>query len=153
MDHEAFKLDHLERMLFDETAQPANLPLSLLEAITKNFSDDQEIGRGGYAVVYKGLLRNGTVAVKKLSVSVGFDDQKFIQEIDCLMKVKHKNIVRYLGYCADTQSKLFSYNGRNVFADYPQRFLCFEYVSGGSLYNYITGAYEDLATQNVPFCL
>jgi serine/threonine protein kinase len=91
--------------------------------------------------------------VKKLSVSVGFDDQKFIQEIDCLMKVKHKNIVRYLGYCADTQSKLFSYNGRNVFADYPQRFLCFEYVSGGSLYNYITGAYEDLATQNVPFCL
>ncbi|PVH33863.1 hypothetical protein PAHAL_8G080700 [Panicum hallii] len=138
MDHEAFKLDHLERMLFDETAQPANLPLSLLEAITKNFSDDQEIGRGGYAVVYKGLLRNGTVAVKKLSVSVGFDDQKFIQEIDCLMKVKHKNIVRYLGYCADTQSKLFSYNGRNVFADYPQRFLCFEYVSGGSLYNYIT---------------
>jgi serine/threonine protein kinase len=138
MDHEAFKLDHLERILFDETAQPANLPLSLLEAITKNFSDDQEIGRGGYAVVYKGLLRNGTVAVKKLSVSVGFDDQKFIQEIDCLMKVKHKNIVRYLGYCADTQSKLFSYNGRNIFADYPQRFLCFEYVSGGSLYNYIT---------------
>jgi hypothetical protein len=53
MDHEAFKLHHLEGMLFDETAQPANLPLSLLEAITKNFSDDQEIGRGGYAVVYK----------------------------------------------------------------------------------------------------
>lgn len=30
-----------------------NLPLSLLEAITNNFSDDQEIGRGGFAVVYK----------------------------------------------------------------------------------------------------
>ncbi|RLM70060.1 hypothetical protein C2845_PM17G06520 [Panicum miliaceum] len=138
MDHEAFKLDHLERMLFDESAQPANLPLSLLEAITKNFSNDQEIGRGGYAVVYKGLLRNGTVAVKKLLDSVDFDEQKFNQEIECLMRVKHKNIVRFLGYCADTQGKMFRFHGKFVMADYRQRLLCFEYVSGGSLDRYIT---------------
>jgi hypothetical protein len=99
----------------------------------------------------QGLLRNGTVAVKKLLDFVDFDDQKFIREIDCLMRVKHKNIIRFLGYCSDTQGKLFSFDGKIVMAECRQRFLCFEYASGGSLENYITGAYEDLATQNVPF--
>ena len=43
----------LEHMLVDETAEPKALPLSLLEDITGDFSHDQEIGRGGFAVVYK----------------------------------------------------------------------------------------------------
>jgi hypothetical protein len=40
-------------MLIDENAEPTDLPLSLLEDITDQFSPDQEIGRGGFAVVYK----------------------------------------------------------------------------------------------------
>jgi hypothetical protein len=34
-------------MLLDESAQPTNLPLSLLEDITNRFSLDQQIGSGG----------------------------------------------------------------------------------------------------------
>ena len=45
----------LEQMLVDETAEPMALPLSLLEDITNDFSDDQEIGSGAFAVVYKHL--------------------------------------------------------------------------------------------------
>jgi hypothetical protein len=40
-------------MLLDEAAEPKALPLSLLEDITGDFCYDQEIGRGGFAVVYK----------------------------------------------------------------------------------------------------
>jgi hypothetical protein len=43
----------LERMLLDKNAEPIDLPLSLLEDITKCFSHDQQIGSGGFAVVYK----------------------------------------------------------------------------------------------------
>ena len=43
----------LECMLRDEKVEPKALPLSLLEDITNGFSDEREIGRGGYAVVYK----------------------------------------------------------------------------------------------------
>jgi hypothetical protein len=43
----------LERMLLDRSAKPTCLPLSLLEDITNNFSDDHQIGSGGFAVVYK----------------------------------------------------------------------------------------------------
>jgi hypothetical protein len=47
------KREVLERMLFDESVEPTDLPLSLLEHITNGFSDDKQIGSGGFAVVYK----------------------------------------------------------------------------------------------------
>ena len=43
----------LESMLLDASAEPTDLPLSLLKYITDNFSRDQEIGWGGTSVVYK----------------------------------------------------------------------------------------------------
>lgn len=53
MDRQASARIDLECMLTDETREPRALPLPLLEDITKSFSADQEIGRGGFAVVYK----------------------------------------------------------------------------------------------------
>ena len=53
MDCEASARDLLERMLLDTSAEPTALPLSLLRSITNNFSDDQQIGSGGFAVVYE----------------------------------------------------------------------------------------------------
>lgn len=47
----------LEYMLHDEDAEPVALPFSLLEKITDYFSDEMIIGRGGFAVVYKVLLK------------------------------------------------------------------------------------------------
>ncbi|OEL18921.1 Cysteine-rich receptor-like protein kinase 7 [Dichanthelium oligosanthes] len=69
----------LECILFDESAEAKVLSLSLLKCITDNFSDNLEIGRGGFAVVYKGLLGNVPVAVKKLSK---IDEEKFSGEYD-----------------------------------------------------------------------
>jgi serine/threonine protein kinase len=153
-------------MLVDETAEPKDLPLSLLEDITGGFSDDQEIGRGGFAVVYKvyihdtrvqilvmlyfktqtnantsecqGILGSRAVAVKRLT-NVFMDEKRFHQEVVCLMQVKHKNVVRFLGYCADRQGNMQRYMGNFVMADVHDRLLCFEYISKGSLDKYITG--------------
>ena len=68
------------------------------------------------------MLENGTVAVKKLS-STYTNEEFFYQEVECLMKMKHKNVLRFLGYCADVQERL----------------LCFEYLPKGNLDGYITG--------------
>lgn len=48
--------DLLDRMLLDASAEPTALPLSLLRSITNDFSDDRQIGSGGFAVVYKVLV-------------------------------------------------------------------------------------------------
>ncbi|KAL9244242.1 hypothetical protein vseg_018039 [Gypsophila vaccaria] len=60
-----------------------------------------EIGKGAYARVYKGLnLENGDfVAIKQVSLkNITQDNLKIImQEIDLLKILNHKNIVKYLG--------------------------------------------------------
>ncbi|KAM3393432.1 hypothetical protein ACQJBY_014240 [Aegilops geniculata] len=138
MDHQSSTTQSdLERMLFDETAEPKALPLSLLAEITNGFSDKQKIGEGGFAVVYQGMLQNGKVAVKRLS-NTHMYEKEFHREVECLMMVKHKNVVRFLGYCADTQGSMERYNGKFVMADVQQRLLCFEYLPNGSLDKYIT---------------
>ncbi|XP_012703840.1 uncharacterized protein LOC101766045 isoform X2 [Setaria italica] len=141
MDSEASTHNILEHMLLNRNTEPTDLPLPLLKAITNDFSDDLQIGSGGFAVVYKGLLGNGKmVAVKKLKNTLDMDEKKYNQEVGCLMRVKHKNIVRFLGYCADTQGKMCDYGGKFVMADVRQRLLCFEYLPKGSLHEFITDA-------------
>jgi serine/threonine protein kinase len=66
-------------------------------------------------------------------------EKEFHREVECLMEVKHKNVVRFLGYCADTQGNMEKYNGKLVMADVQKRLLCFEYIPKGSLDKYIAG--------------
>lgn len=82
--------------------------------------------------------------MKRLSQTFEFDEKKFNQEIESLMRVKHKNIVRFLGYCADTQGKVCKFEGKNVMADERQRLLCFEFMPKGSLDKYIKGTSSHL---------
>jgi len=52
---------------------------------------------------------------------------KFQEEVKCLMEVKHKNAVRFLGYCTDTQGRTVDFEGSFVMADVRRQFLCFKY--------------------------
>ncbi|XP_066339281.1 uncharacterized protein [Miscanthus floridulus] len=146
MDSEASMLDHIEHMLLDESAEPSDMPLSFLRAITNNFSDEQKIGIGGFAEVYEGRLRNGrSVAVKKFSDMILLNDERiYIKELESMIRLKHKNIVRFFGYCADSQWKMVKHGGRHVLAEIRQRLLCFEFVPLGSLDKYISDMSEGL---------
>ncbi|KAL9996035.1 putative protein kinase RLK-Pelle-RLCK-V family [Helianthus debilis subsp. tardiflorus] len=77
-----------------------------LEQATRRFSNENVVGEGGYGVVYKGTLINGTeVAVKKLLNNLGQAEKEFRVEVEAIGHVRHKNLVRLLGYCIEgTQS-------------------------------------------------
>ncbi|XP_044444383.1 cysteine-rich receptor-like protein kinase 7 [Triticum aestivum] len=135
------KLDALDKALLDESVDPVDLPFSLLKLVTQDFSEAREIGRGGFGAVYKGVLPSGsTVAVKKLFESFQILDKNFRSEIACLMGVKHKNIVRFVGYCSDTQHVIRPYDGKLVWAEVRQRLLCYEYLHKGCLADYLSDA-------------
>ena len=87
----------------------------------------------------QGIVGKEIVAVKKLSRTFDLAENKFHKEVECLIKAKHKNIVRFLGYCSETQGRIADYEGRFVMADIRNWLLCFEYVPNGSLDKYITG--------------
>jgi serine/threonine protein kinase len=85
------------------------------------------------------VLGRAEVAVKKLHDYLLIEDESFVDEIDCLMRTKHRNIVRFLGYCADTQGKIMKHEGKCVLADVRVRLLCFEYIGNGSLRSELKG--------------
>ncbi|KAI4965315.1 hypothetical protein ZWY2020_054810 [Hordeum vulgare] len=68
--------------------------VGFLNSITDNFSEARIIVRGRHGIVYKGVLDNGQyIAVKKLHLMPGLDDEEFKNEFNNLMRVRHQNII------------------------------------------------------------
>ncbi|CAO2152388.1 unnamed protein product [Urochloa humidicola] len=114
--------------------------LEFLKQITEDFSSEREVGHGAFGVVYKGILQNGqVVAVKKLLPTSGVHDRRFQNEAANLQILEHRNIVKLLGSCNHSERKLVEKNGRHILSDVQEKFLCYEYLSNGSLDKYIYG--------------
>ncbi|KAF6176561.1 hypothetical protein GIB67_034423, partial [Kingdonia uniflora] len=77
-----------------------NFKLSELQNATKNFSLENLIGKGGYAEVYKGCLKDGlTVAIKRLTRGTPEDMiGNFLSELGIMVHVNHPNIASLIGY-------------------------------------------------------
>ncbi|KAJ0263532.1 Cysteine-rich receptor-like protein kinase 28 [Hirschfeldia incana] len=81
-----------------------------LKVATNNFSSENELGRGGFGSVYKGVFSHGQeIAVKRLSGTSGQGDAEFKNEILVLAKLQHRNLVRLLGFCIHGQERLLVY--------------------------------------------
>ncbi|PKA67296.1 Receptor-like cytosolic serine/threonine-protein kinase RBK2 [Apostasia shenzhenica] len=73
--------------------------LTELENATNNFSEDNLIGKGGYAKVYKGELEDGQlVAVKRLIK--GSQEERttnFLSELGIIVHIDHPNVAKLVG--------------------------------------------------------
>uniref|UniRef100_A0A0D9XQG7 non-specific serine/threonine protein kinase n=2 Tax=Leersia perrieri TaxID=77586 RepID=A0A0D9XQG7_9ORYZ len=129
---------------------PKNPTLDSLKGITDSFSSKQEIGRGAFGVVYKGVLENGEViAVKKLERTSGIHARRFQNEADNLIEVEHKNIVKLVGSCCQAEKQVVEHDGKYVFTNVVEKLLCYEYLPNGSLDKYI---YDESSGIDWPTC-
>ncbi|KAF7828574.1 leucine-rich repeat receptor-like serine/threonine-protein kinase BAM1 [Senna tora] len=74
--------------------------------------EDNIIGKGGAGIVYKGAMPSGDqVAVKRLpAMSRGSShDHGFNAEIQTLGRIRHRHIVRLLGFCSNHETNLLVY--------------------------------------------
>lgn len=88
------------------------IPVKVLQEATDNFNEDNIIGRGGFGVVYRGELHDGTkIAVKRMESSLISDKglHEFRAEIEVLTKVRHRSLVALHGFCENGSERLLVY--------------------------------------------
>lgn len=78
---------------------------------TDNFNQSNIIGCGGFGLVYKAILADGTrLAIKKLSGDMGLMEREFKAEVEVLSTAQHKNLVTLQGYCIHDGFRLLIYS-------------------------------------------
>uniref|UniRef100_A0A0E0LLP8 Uncharacterized protein n=1 Tax=Oryza punctata TaxID=4537 RepID=A0A0E0LLP8_ORYPU len=98
---EADDLNSVDSMLMD---------ISTLRAATGDFAESNKLGEGGFGAVYKGVLPDGNeIAVKRLSKSSTQGVQELKNELALVAKLRHKNLVSFVGVCLEQHERLLVY--------------------------------------------
>jgi serine/threonine protein kinase len=121
----------LQRQLSSHEANVENIKLFSsrdLDKATDRFNVNRILGQGGQGTVYKGMLADGRiVAVKKSKVIDEGKLGEFINEVVILSQINHRNVVKLIGCCLETEVPL----------------LVYEYVPNGTLFQYVNAQNEE----------
>ncbi|WCJ42929.1 calmodulin-binding receptor-like cytoplasmic kinase 1 [Euphorbia peplus] len=93
---------------------------------TANFSSANKIGEGGFGIVYKGKLMDGSLVAVKRAKKNNYDKHvamEFKNEILTLSKIEHLNLVKLHGYVEHGDERL----------------IVVEYVGNGTLREHLDG--------------
>ena len=101
----------LEDQIKGSSTAPRKFLLKELRKATSNFNPKNKLGKGGLGTVYKGILANKEVVVKRISKNSSQGKQEFIAEVTVttIGSLHLKNLVRLIGWCYERRELLLVY--------------------------------------------
>jgi serine/threonine protein kinase len=104
-----------------------------MASATNNFDMSAQVGQGGYGIVYKGILADGTiVAIKRAHEDSLQGSTEFCTEIELLSRLHHRNLVALVGYCDEENEQM----------------LVYEFMPNGTLRDHLSG--KHMASSFIP---
>eukprot|EP01018_Ginkgo_biloba_P008799 Gb_41208 [translate_table: standard] len=92
-----------------------NFSYETLQSATRNFNPTNKLGEGGFGSVHKGTLPDGReIAVKRLFFDTRQGIHEFLNEVNLISRVQHKNLVKLLGCSAQGPERLLSHISTRV---------------------------------------
>ncbi|KAI8540994.1 hypothetical protein RHMOL_Rhmol08G0028300 [Rhododendron molle] len=91
---------------------PREFQFKDLKMATNNFDENNKLGQGGFGVVFRGYLpkENLKVAVKWFSRETIKRQDDFLAELTIINRLRHKHLVRLLGWCHEEGKLLLVYD-------------------------------------------
>ncbi|KAG0599601.1 hypothetical protein M758_12G164800 [Ceratodon purpureus] len=137
----------LEQELVRQQVQACLYSYNDIKAATRDFHLSNKLGEGGFGIVYKGTLADGTrIAAKRLLRSRHAEG--FLNEVVLITGIRHRNLVKLRGCCIKDKQQILVYEyvenknlaealwgpGNNYILDWSTRFKICEGIARGLAY-------------------
>ncbi|KAL8510436.1 hypothetical protein ACS0TY_017305 [Phlomoides rotata] len=133
----------------NEELELPKFELSVINKATDSFSIKNKLGQGGFGPVYKGVLEDKQeIAVKRLSRTSHQGIEEFKNEVVCIAKLQHRNLVKLLGWCFEGDEMMLVYEymtnksldiilfdpTKSTLLDWPRRLNIINGIARGLMY-------------------